>query len=349
MYHVHGHLDELIRYEDMTPAERLNCDCDKLASSALHDALAAGTFISRHLPDEDLVVLLDGEKVTGSYEKTITRIWGDKQARLHYHERGIIPLDLFDEVYWHGVEKVLGRCPEMFSVWATKQVSGFCGNNHLLHHINGVTVDVCPNCGCHPERASHIIFCRDSARSNVFNASVDWLVKWLASQRTDAELTILLSTYLHGRGDHLMSSLCSRRSRYYQLACMVDKLGFQNMMEGRIPKLFYSVRVDDILRRRLRKHAGHLCNGLILQLLQITHRQWTFWNGTIHLKGPDGLTEAQQGFLSCRCEALLWTDPSTLLLEDRYLLDLDFGALAYGPASERQTWLSELDAARCAA
>jgi hypothetical protein len=132
MYHVHGHLDELICYEDM------NCDCDKLAGSALHHALAAGTFISRHLPDKDLAVLLDGEKVTGSYEKTITRCWGDKQARLHYHEMGIIPLDLFDEVYWDGVEKVLGRCPEMFSVWAAKQVSGFCGNNHLLHHINGL-------------------------------------------------------------------------------------------------------------------------------------------------------------------------------------------------------------------
>lgn len=349
MYHVHGHIDKLIHYEDMTPAERLNCDCDKLAGTALHDALTAGTFISRHLPDEDLVVLLDGEKVTGSYEKTITRSWGDKQARLHYHEMGIIPLDLFNEVYWDGVEKVLGRCPEMFSVWAAKQVSGFCGNNHLLHHINGVTVDVCPNCGCHPERASHIIFCRDTARSNVFNASVDRLVEWLASQRTDAELTIILSTYLRGRGDHLMSSLCSRKSRYYQLACMVDALGFRNMMEGRIPKLFYSVRVDDILRRRLRKHAGHWCNGLILQLLQITHRQWTFRNGTVHLKGPDGLTEAQQGFLSRRCEALLWTDPSTLLAEDRYLLDVDFDALADGPASERQTWLSEVDAARCAA
>ncbi len=78
---------------------------------------------------------------------------------------------------------------------------------------------------------------------------------------------------------------------------MVDELGFHNIMEGRTPKLFYMVRVDDILRQRLHKHAGHWCNGLVLQILQITHRQWTFWNGTVHLKGPDGLTVAQQGFL----------------------------------------------------
>jgi hypothetical protein len=139
MYHVHGHLDQYLTYEEMTPSEQLNCDCDKLAGAALSSALDQDEFINRVLPGEDLVVLLDGTKVSGSYEKTITRNWGDKEARLHYSANGIIPLELFDEVYWDGVEKVLGRCPERFSVWATKQVSGFNGNNHLLHHINGIT------------------------------------------------------------------------------------------------------------------------------------------------------------------------------------------------------------------
>eukprot|EP00956_Cyclotella_meneghiniana_P038852 scaffold161128_cov129-Cyclotella_meneghiniana.AAC.1 len=72
----------------------------------------------------------------------------------------------------------------------------------------------------------------------------------------------------------------------------------------------------DIKRRHLSKHAGHWCNGLILQLLQITHRQWTFRNGTVHLKGPDGLSPRQTTALVRRCEDLLWTDPSTLLDED---------------------------------
>jgi hypothetical protein len=247
------------------------------------------------------------------------------------------------------VEKVLGRCPEMFSVWATKQVSGFNGNNHLLHHINGVTIDVCPNCGCHPERAEHIIFCPDPAREQVFQSSIDRLVEWLASQRTAPELTVLLSSYLRGRGRLRMSSLCPCWSHYHQLATMVDELGYRNMLEGRIPKLLYSSRVEDIRRLQLRKHAGHWCTGLILQLLQITHRQWTFHNGTVHLKGPDGLTTAQQRSLANKCEALLWTDPSTLLTEDRYLLDVDFDELGDGPASSRQMWLAEMDAARCAA
>lgn len=152
--------------------------------------------------------------------------------------------------------------------------------------MNGITVDVCPNCGCHPERASHVVFCPDLARTQVFNSSVDKLSERLASQRTAPELTILLSTYLLGHGNLRVSSLYSQISQYHQLASIVDDLGFLNMMEGRIPKLFYSTHVDDIQRLRLRKHAGHWCNSLILQLLQITHCQWTFCNGTVPHSSP---------------------------------------------------------------
>ena len=121
------------------------------------------------------------------------------------------------------------------------------------------------------------------------------------------------------------------------------------MLEGRIPRLFYDIRLADIKRRHLSKHAGHWCNGLILQLLQITHRQWTFRNGTVHLKGPDGLSPTQTKSLARRCEDLLWTDPSTLLDKDKYLLELDFDDLGDGAAASRQMWISEMEAASAAA
>lgn len=66
-------------------------------------------------------------KVTVSYECTITCNWGDKIAWQHYHDKGIVPIDLFNEIYWDGVEGVLDKSPDMFSIWAMKQVSGFFG------------------------------------------------------------------------------------------------------------------------------------------------------------------------------------------------------------------------------
>jgi hypothetical protein len=50
-----------------------------------------------------------------------------------------------------------------------------------------------------------------------------------------------------------------------------------------------------------------------------------------------------------QCEALLWTDPSVLLPEDRQLLDVDFESLGDGPAVDRQLWISEMESAVAAA
>eukprot|EP00956_Cyclotella_meneghiniana_P028226 scaffold65021_cov87-Cyclotella_meneghiniana.AAC.13 len=217
MYHVHGHMDRYLSRHELSPSEILNCDCDKLAGDALRWAVEHNCYINRFLPGEDIVVSVSGCKVTGLYEWAITRHWGKK-----LDVRITTPKILFPGI-------VLTSCPEMFSVWATKQVSGFFGNNHLMNHIIAChTVDACPNCGCHPERPQHIIFYRDPARSAVFNSLVDRLVEWLATQRTDASLALLLSEYLCGRGDVLMSSLCTPRSQYYDLAEVVDSLGFRN-------------------------------------------------------------------------------------------------------------------------
>ncbi len=78
MVHVHGHLDQYLPLDLLTSIELLNCECDKLAGIALDEALLSGQFISRVFPGEDLVVLLDGDKLSGSYERSILRDWGDK-------------------------------------------------------------------------------------------------------------------------------------------------------------------------------------------------------------------------------------------------------------------------------
>ena len=183
--------------------------------------LAPDEFIDPILPFEEIVVKVDGDKVCGSPSKAITRHWGDKMAKLHYHAKGIVDSSLFDDVYWDGVDNVLARSPEMFSVWVTKQVSGSCATNHMLARWPGSkVVDECPNCGCTPERSTHIHFCRDPGRLMVFHESVSKLLEWLTEQNTDPALTSLLSSYLRSRGTRSCSSLCT--SSYYQPPCYDD-------------------------------------------------------------------------------------------------------------------------------
>ena len=345
MYHVYGHLDELLDISELTPAERANVACDHLADAALTQGIESGRYIDRIFPDEELVFMVGEEKISGSSTAAIYRHWGREMAREHYHSKGIVPWDQFDDVDWDTMEKVTKMVPEMYSVWLTKQVSGFCGSNHMLHTIYGDVADCCPNCGFHPERSRHIPYCPDSGRTATYQLSVQRLVEWLDLQRTDPELTLLLRQYLLARGRSPMSTFCPPGSSYSVLADAQDRLGFHNFIEGRISVQFKSARQWDISRRRLRKHAPHWCNGLVLRLTQITHRQWTYRNQTVHYKGADGLTERQQLRIMRDCENLLWTDPTSLLPEDRELLDIDFVELGEGPAIARQTWLSEMQAA----
>ena len=348
-YHVYGHLDDFLAAHERSAEENVNIDCDHLAESELLQGVSQGLYIDPIFPEEEIVATVNNVKITGMASSQIERHWGHEVARDYFVGKGRIAPELFDEVYWDGVEKVMSRSPEMFSIWSTKQTSGTCGVNHILRHFQPGVVDECPNCGQTPERTSHIYRCRDPHRTAVYHKSVSSVAEWLAGQNTDSELSMLIVQYLRSRGDRTALSFCSLFSRYRHLAAMIDGLGFSNFLEGRIPSLFLSCRQQDITRRRLRRHAAHWCNGFILQLLQVTHRQWSYRNGSTHLKVKDGMTMTQHNRLMQRCEELLWTDPSQLLENDQALLDMDFHTLGSGPAIERQLWVSEMEAATAAA
>jgi hypothetical protein len=181
-----------------------------------------------------------------------------------------------------------------------------------------------------------MLHCRNPDRAALFASSVHTLVEWLHKQQTDFELILLIKQYLLARGDRTMLSFCSPNSVYRQLAHLHDQIGYDNFLEGRICPRFRSMRQWDISNRKLRKHAGHWYNGLVLHLLQITHHQWTYCCQTVHYKGADGLTEEQQHSIMRECEDLLWTDPSILLPEDRPLLFADFESLGNSPAIMQQ-------------
>jgi hypothetical protein len=159
MYHVFGHLDQYLSLDELTPEELTNIECNDVADIALTDRVRRSLYIDRVLPDEDFVAQVDGQKLSGPTLPAINHHWGRVEAREHYHNQGILNRDLFDKVDWDSTERVMTRAPDMFSVWVTKQVSGFCGTNHMLNHIYDDVVDRCPNCGASPDRSNHMLHC----------------------------------------------------------------------------------------------------------------------------------------------------------------------------------------------
>ena len=175
------------------------------------------------------------------------------------------------------------------------------------------------------------------------------LREWLARQRTMPALNNLICLYLRARGRKTLRAIAPPGPRFSSLVRDHDRLGWRNFLEGRICQEWLILQADHYRQYNIRRGAAKWARGLMLRLLQITHRQWTYRNSTVHIKVNDDLTEAQQLALMSRCEELLWTDPDSLLREDRVLLDADFQSLGSGSAYDRQLWAAEMVSSLAAA
>ena len=183
----------------------------------------------------------------------------------------------------------------------------------------------------------------------MFVKSVQEIATWLESKRTDPVVVDLLRRYLLGRGAVRMQSLVGRHSRFGLVAKIHDRLGWDNLVEGRLCSLWLQHREADIVRWNLRSTAESWATGLARRLLELTHRQWIYRNTEVHFVSEGGLTVRQHESLMSRVEEYASTDPADLLPEDRALLEVDFSLLGTGAAREKQYWVAEMASAVAAA
>eukprot|EP00984_Skeletonema_dohrnii_P019120 scaffold9073_cov180-Skeletonema_dohrnii-CCMP3373.AAC.7 len=99
-HHVKGHLDKVLRWDKLTRVQRENCIVVSFARSSLLDAFLDDTYISSIFPHEQVVVKVDGKRVTGSPSTAIGRAWGYKVARELFHSRKIVDRKHFRLIYF---------------------------------------------------------------------------------------------------------------------------------------------------------------------------------------------------------------------------------------------------------
>jgi hypothetical protein len=116
MQHVNSHTDKYLLEAEMSPAQRVNCRADKLATAALMAAVEANEFISCIFPSEKVCIEIAGEWVTGSPKNAITELWGEQVVQVLYNRQGVASKENIPFVYWEGMEHVLKLFLEMFRV-----------------------------------------------------------------------------------------------------------------------------------------------------------------------------------------------------------------------------------------
>ena len=123
-----------------------------------------------------------------------------------------------------------------------------CGCTSARAHWVKDLEDKCPSCGKKGDTITHITRCNKPGRRDTFKASVQELTTWIEKNNTGPNLLILISTYLMKRENKTMSEIALEirnclphyysRLRLKWVGQVQDRLGWDCMLEGRIPALF---------------------------------------------------------------------------------------------------------------
>ena len=375
--HVFGHLDEILRWDQLTPVQRLNVLCDSLAKRALLEAIGTQRFISSDFPFEQIRLKCGTQKYTGPPARDIYRWWGSRTARDYYHQRGKIHESHFHLIHWKCVGKTMKKFPKRFRNWVTKHVSGTCGCNHFLakwrrrkkskrgrEASQSTTPDSvqvnphwprrgapkvtskCPMCS-ERETTEHITLCANKTRDALYTKSVDALCDWMERCHTDPKLAAMIESYLRARNTSTMVESCpwTTHSKYGVLAEYHDKLGWQNFIEGRLLSYYVDIQRSYLATQKTYLTAEGWGKGIIEQLLRITHKQWLLRNSLMHHKCADGRTMAEKRSIANRVKDLLWIDPEDLHEDDRPLLYEDPEELGASSSTNQAYWVACVEAA----
>jgi hypothetical protein len=342
--HIEGHQDDDIRFDDLPLMAQLNVLADKKAKECLQQSIETKKYICSDFPFERARVFCRGVKITGSIRQDLYRKWGREVARELFVAKKILSKDDFDLVNWDAVGTATNKFPMMYKVWITKQVSHFAGHRRMLDRYVEDTVNCCPSCGHEDETLEHLTKCTDDTRTEMFEQSVDELLKYCEETGMHEGLICAFETYLMSRGEVTLTSMVGdEEAEVREYAEEHDRLGWSNFLEGRVSTSLHVLQEGWMKEKgkmtKIRTWSGNFSQ----QLLQITHRQWLCRNARVHLKKLEGRNEDQHREVFEKVKEMMLTDPSNLLPCHQELLLQDFEQLGMGSTSSRVQWLNEVN------
>lgn len=344
-HHVYGHLDDTTSFHSLTIPQQLNVITDCMAKEAIREAKRMNKYCLPLYPNENIRVSIGGRKATSSFRTALYRSWGYQQAKALFHTKGIICSKHFHLVYWDGVHQVMHAMPQMYKVWVTKHVSGFCGTNKQLSRMDNSIANKCRCCGRRNEDKLHITRCSNPGRTMLFLHTVTELIEWMQCSNGDMDLILVTRAYLKLRGKTTMRRLCNTFPHLHEMACDFDRLGWENFIEGRICTSFFLLQQKWLTQSGSRWTISAWSRQFLAKILNITHRQWLYRNARIHIRVAEDLTEPDHDLIMEQVSTLMGTDPMDLLPCHRHLLDWNFDELGTGPTLDRQYWIAQMDSA----
>jgi hypothetical protein len=348
--HVKAHMDDKLRWEQLSLEQQLNCHCDTLAKSAVSRSLEHEhhhTSIGQLLPKESVGLYIHNRKITSDPANELRYLLGKTEAKRFLIENQGWTETTFEDTGWDWLHKVLASKPVMFRLWLSKQHSNFCATGMQTVRCGMSDDNRCPSCWQSKERAEHLCRCPSKSRTDLFLDNVSELEQWLTSHdNTEPELGYWLVKYIRGRGSLQFAELGEFSDDLATAARSQDAIGWRNMMEGRVSKHFYRIQRRHLSTAESRLNGDDWMKGLITRLLHISHSQWLFRNFTLHDMQCGYKRMKDKAEVQLRIAELSNTDPERIPDHSKFLLEIDTEQLLAGDFTTQVYWVTAMEAAR---
>ena len=112
---------------------------------------------------------------------------------------------------------------------------------------------------------------------------MDGLVQWLEDTCGDDDLTELIKAYLCSQGETTLADLLHKASPYTAFIADQGKLGWDSFIEGRVAKSLLGIHLKQLSTIGFWLKNSTWATTFIWLLLDMTHKQWGFWNTGLNL------------------------------------------------------------------
>jgi hypothetical protein len=156
--HIAGHQDREFSMQQLSRMEQLNVIMDASAKSYLLRLIEQQPPLGpSSIEGEGWSCWINGKKLTSDPALPVRQHVFSKDLRKHLHEKKKLDKEFFDCVDWDANSDAFAAFPQLFKLWATKHVSGWCGVNSMMFHWGRVESPLCPCCGMVDETTEHVM------------------------------------------------------------------------------------------------------------------------------------------------------------------------------------------------
>jgi hypothetical protein len=328
--HVYGHMDRMLRWEQLTLPQQLNCVCDTLAKRSVTTAINHGYHDrpTQLLLKEDVALVIWGAKITGNISPHL-RFHASKEVAQRYltsRARDKRSNDRFGVVDWEHLDLALKNEQDMYRIWWSKQHSGFCGTRVQVGQYSGDSFpdERCPNCG-RQESASNLMLCPDTSRTQLLGKNVPDLAAWMSQDnQTDPKILYWIPKYKLMMGDIPLLAMGSMSPQFKALATSQDLIGWRDFTVGHISTHFYAIQSFCLAMSSSFLNCKDWTKQFISRILQLTHSQWIFRNISFHDKTNGFLRNKKADEILQLINEFAEVAPEDVPSNSRFLLEINF-------------------------